>query len=59
MTDQKENCILGALNKQRINQLETNHAKLIEVVDKIRNRPPLWATIAISALLAAVSWLIK
>jgi hypothetical protein len=38
-----------------------NHAarldKLDEILDKVRNRLPVWATVAIGLLLAIIGWL--
>lgn len=38
-----------------------NHAarldKLDEILDKVRNRLPVWATVAIGLLLALIGWL--
>jgi hypothetical protein len=31
--------------------------KLDEILDKVRNRLPVWATVAIGLLLAAIGWL--
>jgi hypothetical protein len=31
--------------------------KIDEILDKVRNRLPVWATVAIGALLAAMGWL--
>ena len=44
------------------NQIETNKdniGTLFEVVDKIRNRPPVWVTLLLMALLGVIGWLAK
>jgi hypothetical protein len=33
--------------------------KLDEILDKVRNRPPIWATFVLGALLAIIGYLIK
>ena len=38
---------------------ENNINKIFEVLDKVRNRLPLWATFTISLLMAIVGWLLN
>ena len=33
--------------------------KIDEILDKVRNRPPVWCTVAIGMLLAVCGWLAK
>jgi len=43
----------------RIGKTEQDVQKIYEVVDKIRNRLPVWATCVIAAMTAVIGWLIK
>ena len=45
--------------ESRITKSEADIQKLYEVVDKIRNRLPVWATCLIAGLTATIGWLIK
>lgn len=38
---------------------ENNINKIFEILDKVRNRLPLWATFTISLLMAIVGWLLN
>ena len=45
-----------------INQIETNKiniSTLFEAVEKIKNRPPVWATLAFSVAIGVIGWLAK
>lgn len=45
-----------------MNQIETNKTnveKLFEAVDKIKNRPPVWMSLAFAASVGAIGWLIR
>ena len=33
--------------------------KIDEILDKVRNRPPVWCTVVMGILLAAMGWLVK
>ncbi len=42
---------------QKVADHENRLSKIDEVLEKIRNRPPVWCTIVFGILLAAVGWL--
>jgi hypothetical protein len=45
-----------------VNQIETNKGNistLFQAVEKIKNRPPVWATLAFSVALGVIGWLAK
>ncbi len=52
-------CTRGALNKQAIDGLRIDHNKLVDIVDKIRNRPPLPFTIIMSIMLLVLGFLLR
>jgi hypothetical protein len=43
----------------RLEQAETRLNKIDDMLDKVRNRLPVWATLIIAALTAAVAWFAK
>lgn len=43
-------CRAGVDHRRRIMSLETSDERLWEAIDKLRNRPPVWATAVISLL---------
>ena len=47
----------GCMNQLRVN--EKNITILFESVEKIKNRPPVWMSLAFAAALGAIGWLIK
>ncbi len=59
MAPNDDKCTLGALNRQAVEGLRLDHNKLVDVVDKIRNRPPLYITVILSILLGAIGFLIR
>jgi hypothetical protein len=48
-----------ATNTERLKQLEARMIKIDILLEKVSNRLPLWATIVITLLSAALSWFIK
>ena len=45
-----------------INQIETNKdniSTLFDAVEKIKNRPPVWMSLAFAVALGGIGWLIK
>lgn len=45
-----------------LNQINTNKGNieiLFESVEKIKNRPPVWMTLAFSVAVGVVGWLLK
>ena len=42
----------------QISQVERRQDKIDVVIEKIRNRPPLWCTFALAGLLGAIGWLV-
>lgn len=43
----------------KVDDHESRLDKIDEILDKVRNRPPVWATVIIGVLLAAIGYLIK
>ena len=54
-----EQCKYHEAIDTRVERVEHDVKDLSAIVDKIRNRLPLWATITMSLLMAAIGWLIK
>ena len=56
-----ENDISGRVkvNSEKISQTEKRLDKIDIVIEKLRNRLPLWCTFALMALLGAIGWLVK
>lgn len=50
--------LLGAHTEQ-LDQHEKRLDKIDEILEKVRNRPPIWCTFVLAALLGIVGWLIK
>lgn len=46
----KPRCGAGIDNRRRIIELEKSRDELWSAIDKLRNRPPVWATAIISLL---------
>ena len=45
-----------------VTQIETNKdniSTLFDTIEKIRNRPPVWMSLAFAAALGVIGWLIK
>ena len=45
-----------------VTQIETNKEnieKIYEIVEKIRNRPPVWVSLALTVAVGVIGWLIK
>ena len=47
----------GCMNQLRVN--EKNITILFESVEKIKNRPPVWMSLAFAAALGVIGWLMK
>lgn len=45
------------VHTEQIKQHETRLAKIDTVLEKVRNRPPVWVTLLMGALLAIIGWL--
>lgn len=43
--------------EEKVNQLEVRVDKIDEILEKVRNRPPVWATFTFSILLGIIGWL--
>lgn len=52
-------CKQVLLNEQMIKMHTDRLNKLEELVEKVRNRLPLWATIGFSALMGLLAWFAK
>lgn len=45
-----------------VNQIETNKDnidKIYEILEKVRSRPPVWASLLISVLALMIGWLLS
>jgi len=45
-----------------VNQINTNKdniEKIYEILEKVRNRPPVWASLLISVLALVIGWLLS
>ncbi len=49
----------GQLGQETIKRNKEDIMKLFELIDRIRNRPPLWASGLITILACAITWLAK
>ncbi len=54
-----EHCDEHSGFKNQISTNKTNISTLFEAVDKIKNRPPVWMSLAFAAALGVIGWLIK
>lgn len=52
-------CKSHEAHESRIKKTETDIVSIYELLEKIRNRLPLYATILIAALTAIIGWLLK
>jgi hypothetical protein len=52
-----EHCEYHGKIEEKVNQLETRVDKIDEMLEKVRQRPPVWATFAFSVLLGVIGWL--
>ena len=43
--------------EEKVDQLEIRVDKIDEMLEKVRQRPPVWATFAFSFLLGLIGWL--
>lgn len=61
MTDKADetSCIFGALNREKILQLEQDSQKIQTILEKVRDRPPAIVTIIIGLMSAAIGFLVK
>jgi len=57
--DNMEECKWHQAVDVRTTANENNINKIFEILDKVRNRLPLWATFTISLLMAIVGWLLR
>lgn len=57
--DQKTNCPVGVDLKRRVIHLEDDQKTQWDVIDRIRNRLPIWAIFAFSGLTGIVGWLLR
>lgn len=46
-------------HERRLNGNDEEHKDMWKTINAIRNRPPVWCTVAIGILLAIVGWLAK
>ena len=51
-------CAQIKVNTEKVHQVEKRQDKLEVIIDKIRNRPPLWCTFALGGFLGAIGWLV-
>lgn len=54
----EENLPCGA-HEEQLDQHEKRLDKIDEILEKVRNRPPVWATLALGALLGIIGYLIR
>lgn len=59
MLNTQPGCAAGVDHARRIIHLEESNMKQWDVIEKIRNRLPHWATLLIALLVGAVGWLVK
>lgn len=57
--EEKKGCAYGWLNREKIETLQTQQLRLIELTDKIRNRLPAWLSVSLGILGVVIGWLIK
>jgi len=53
------NCNLHAGHEARIENVEQRLDKIDVILDKVRNRLPIWATLAFSALMGVIGYLLR
>ena len=46
-------------HERRLGENDKERTRMWQVIDKIRNRPPVWCTIAFGILLAFIGWLAR
>lgn len=46
-------------HSRRLNENDKDHARIYKSVDAIKNRPPVWASLLIAALVGVVSALLR
>jgi len=54
-----EPCNQVLLNRQQLQMHSERLDKLDELIEKVRNRLPLWATIGFSAMMGLLAWFAK
>jgi hypothetical protein len=66
MTSNNENCVQGAQNTERIlahtqwiTAIEKRQVRMEDILDKVRNRPPVWITFVMAILTGVIGWLLK
>ena len=47
------------VHSEQLKNLEIRQSKTDEILDKVRNRPPVWATFVMGALLMVIGYLIS
>jgi len=50
--------LLGT-HTEKLEQHEKRLDKIDTILDKVRNRPPIWCTFAFGALFGVIGWLIR
>lgn len=55
----KEKCEEHSGCMNQINTNKSNISILFESVEKIKNRPPVWMSLAFAAALGVIGWLMK
>lgn len=53
-----DDSMLGAYGEQ-LKQHEHRLNKIDVILDKVRNRPPVWMTFTLATLLGVVGWLLR
>lgn len=46
-------------NKTRIDSIEKLVTKMDQILEKVRNRPPVWVTFAFTGMTLVVGWLVR
>lgn len=54
-----DECKLHSGIMSDIRSLQSSDTKQWDVIEKLRNRPPVWMSLAFAAALGALGWLIK
>ena len=54
-----EKCKFHGAIESRVQRNENDINTMWELIDKIRNRPPVWMSLAFAAALGVIGWLIK
>ena len=59
MPDNVENCSIHQVHSFKLENHEERLNKIDVILDKVRNRPPIWVTVVIGVLLALLGFLAK